>query len=235
MHIKKTGLHLIVFLMISYMGMILNLTYASEDEYDDLSTPKLSSTTPKKSKKKNRGKMEQASSSDISEIAIDMSSAHPVGGPLRLGSADRSLVLEEDAIIQSNLPLPSSPQRNLADDSEDLLDDVPGCEDNYYRCCLCCFRISRGWIDALTAVALVGGAITTGLITYAHFSDETNFIIGNVTAGFLVAGAVFKICKAFVIDATASRTEDLRTVVRQGRIHRERESQRSINPNREEV
>lgn len=232
MYIKKRALYLIMFLLITYMGANLNLSVASDMERDDIESGSSRSPTHKK-QSGSQIKMEESSSDqDPSHISIVMTPERKRDNNLRLARSDLLRVdgfaIEEGEIASSLQPsfLPTQNAPNPADD-EDLMEDVPGCEDNYYRCCLCCFRISRGWIDALVAATLIGGAITTTLVTNAHFSSGTNLILGNVTAGFLAGGAALKIFKAFIVDATVSRTNDLRTVVRQARIHRERQSQRA--------
>lgn len=245
MYIKKLALYLIIFFAISYMGANLNLSVASSDiERDDIesgsSHTTKSSSTHKKTKishKKNRGSSTDEEQ-DPPHITIEVSPERKKGRNLRMARNDimrgEELAMEEGELASAFQPsiLPTQTGAN-ADDDEDLLEDVPGCEDNYYRCCLCCFRVSRGWIDALVAVTLIGGAITTTLVTNAHFESSTNIILGNVTAGFLAAGAALKIAKAFIIDATISRTNDLRTVVSQARIHREHQQNQRQQSQRE--
>ncbi|MBX9696815.1 MAG: hypothetical protein K2X98_06060 [Alphaproteobacteria bacterium] len=116
-------------------------------------------------------------------------------------------------------------QQNSGDDI-DLQEDVSGCEDNYYRCCLCCFRITRGWVDLGIALTLVGGAVCTGITTYATLDSNTATIIGTVTTVGLIVGAGLKAFKTYLIEATATRTEDLRTVIRESHRHAEAQERR---------
>lgn len=116
-----------------------------------------------------------------------------------------------------------------ADDDVDLQEDVTGCEDNYYRCCLCCFRITRGWTDLGIALTLVGGAVCSGVTTYATLDEPTAKIIGTVTTVMLVVGAGLKAFKTYLIDASATRTQDLRTVILESHRHRDAQERRRQN------
>lgn len=145
-------------------------------------------------------------------------------------SGGSSISDDRSQVIEDRITPPEVRIRMQDNDSDiDLQEDVPGCEDNYYRCCLCCFRITRGWVDLGIALTLVGGAVCTGITTYATLDSATMKVIGTITTVGLVVGAGLKAFKTYLVEAGITRTEDLRTVIRENHRHRQAEQRRQPN------
>lgn len=181
------------------------------------------SPPPRKTHKSKKKKSEKIDSTIIVPSSSRSTPDLVLGGGANI-SEDRSLEIDD------RTPQPEIRIRMQNQDNDvDLQEDVPGCEDNYYRCCLCCFRITRGWVDLGIALTLVGGAVCTGITTYATLDDATLKIIGTITTVGLIAGAGLKAFKTYLVEAAITRTEDLRTVIRQSHQHRQAQQGRQQN------
>lgn len=95
-------------------------------------------------------------------------------------------------------------------DYVDLKDDVPNCEDSYYRCVIKCLRISRGWIDLLSTIGLVITSILSAVA--ANNSDSTSHL-SIITA--IISGTVagLRIIKDFAVKDEAQTKQLLREVI----------------------
>jgi hypothetical protein len=186
--------------------------------------------SPPRRKKTNKIKVEFSDTSVTSAPSIGLPTfVLAQGGGVVVPDERSSEVEDRTPKREVRIPMGNS-QQNSGEDI-DLQEDVSGCEDNYYRCCLCCFRITKGWVDLGIALTLVGGAVCTGITTYATLDSTTTKIIGTVTTVGLIVGAGLKAFKTYLIEATATRTEDLRTVIRESHRHAQAEERRRQSSN----
>jgi hypothetical protein len=71
-----------------------------------------------------------------------------------------------------------TPENVVVTESRMLSKDIPGCEDDYYRFILCCFRITEGWFDALALLCTLFSQFMGALATLGSLSEETTKQIG---------------------------------------------------------
>lgn len=91
--------------------------------------------------------------------------------------------------------------------------NVMGLEDDYYRCVISCMRVSRGWIDFFSTLALVGLAILGSVVATNSTDENLTKILGiaiAVTSG-VVSG--LRILKDFTISNEAETRELLKQVL----------------------
>lgn len=237
MSVKKSVLIIICMtLMFVVQGMPQKIHASAssnieEEDVLDRSPPK---TTPKKKKKEKKESPATELVLSTPSLILEKSSSNPDltssrRSPDRRHKHKRDSESDGDIVIEMQRAHHQSAMHDPAESDEesiDLKEDIPGCEDNYYRCCLCCFRLSRGWVDFGVALTLIGGAITSGITTYAHFDNSTMLVVGNITTGLLIAGAVLKVCKTYLMEAVITRTQDLETIIRQHKIHEKKKKKK---------
>jgi len=68
-----------------------------------------------------------------------------------------------------------------------LDEDIPGCEDNYYRCTICAWRISLGWLGLF---GLVCSILTLATQTLANFGGLSADVQVKIAIVATVANAV---------------------------------------------
>ena len=130
------------------------------------------------------------------------------------------MIISEILIIINNQSEYKSPMADNLPNNVNLHEDIPGCEDNYYRCVMTTLRISRGWIDlsstlALMAVAIIS-ALAAGVNTNATLTLKLNIAIAVISG----VGAALRILKQFTVDDEAQNRELLRKIVAEyGSIH----------------
>lgn len=96
-------------------------------------------------------------------------------------------------------------------------EDIPGCEDNYYRCVIKCLRISRGWIDFFSTLTLILTAILSAVSAGKYDDKNTVVIFGIVTAIISGTTAALRILRDFTVNDEAQRKELLRQMVSEHR------------------
>jgi hypothetical protein len=98
-------------------------------------------------------------------------------------------------------------------DNVNIDEDIPGCEDNYYRCTMSCLRIARGWIDFFSTLALMSSTVL-GTITATN-SNNPDLIkaMGISTAVVTGITAASRILKDFTVSEEAENKQLLKQIV----------------------
>jgi hypothetical protein len=91
-------------------------------------------------------------------------------------------------------------------------EDIPGCEDNYYRCCLITLRVMRGWIDLFSTIILIITAILSAVST-AMNNSEVRMIIGIVITCLSGVAAGFRLLKDFTINEELDTKKLLNNII----------------------
>jgi hypothetical protein len=85
-------------------------------------------------------------------------------------------------------------------DSVNLEENIPGCEDNYYRFIMKVLRISRGWIDLFSTLALMAIAIIGALAAGVNSNPNLTFKLNVSIAIISGVGAALRALKQFTVD-----------------------------------
>lgn len=94
-----------------------------------------------------------------------------------------------------------------------LEDDIPGCEDNYYRCVMTCLRVSRGWIDFFSTIILFVAAILSSVLASNYSNQNLIMILGIIIAALTGATAGFRILKDFTVSEESQIKELLKQII----------------------
>jgi hypothetical protein len=105
---------------------------------------------------------------------------------------------------------PSIKVSSVAADDVNLEEDVPGNEDNYYRCAISCWRISEGWFDFFTV-------LTSGTATFLGSLAATLDSPSLKVAAPIVGGVatLMMLFKRYAQTAVKDRQEKLKEVIQE--------------------
>jgi hypothetical protein len=98
-------------------------------------------------------------------------------------------------------------------DNINLDEDIPGCEDNYYRCMMSCLRISRTWIDFFSTLALMTSSVLGAVTASNSNNPELIKIVGISTAVVTGITAGSRILKDFTVSEEAETKQLLKQIV----------------------
>lgn len=60
--------------------------------------------------------------------------------------------------------------------------DIPGCEDNYYRCMITFLRISCGWIELFSTIILIISTVLNAIISTNYLNSNTTMILSIISS-----------------------------------------------------
>ena len=99
--------------------------------------------------------------------------------------------------------------------TENLDENIPGCEDNYYRFVMMVLRISRGWIDFFSTLALMAAAIISSLAAGSKDNQQLTLQLNIATAIITGIGASLRVLKEFTVSDETQSRQYLQQIIRQ--------------------
>jgi hypothetical protein len=91
-----------------------------------------------------------------------------------------------------NIEMNESNSPDVPDVSVNIGEDIPGCEDNYYRCAIPFWRVSETWFDTLACIFSILSSFIGSIATLGSLSSEWETRLGITVAvcGFAVVALI---------------------------------------------
>ena len=98
-------------------------------------------------------------------------------------------------------------------DQVNIQENLPGVEDDYYRCSASLWRVAIGWIELLLTLGVIAANILTGFAMSPGLSDQTAQKVH--IASFIVGSALtaLQIFKTHAQSAIIARENDLKKLI----------------------
>jgi len=97
----------------------------------------------------------------------------------------------------------------------DVDENIPGCEDNYYRFIMKVLRISRGWIDFFSTLALMAAAIVSALAAGSNGDSQLTLRLNIAIAVITGIGASLRVLKEFTVSDEKQTQQLLQQIITQ--------------------